>query len=188
MKNKKNIKKTTQKPEDLILYIFANYNNENLTETKLNKLLYFCDFRHYEKEKNPITDGIYINNNYGPTLKNLKPILSKMIRNKKIKPIIETNYYGSPQTRYSVVTDKLEFVFEEEVVHTIKEINGKYRELKPTELSSISHFDAPYLISQPGEHIDYKNILFRDDEFAVSDKEKSEWENFLSADRKSTRL
>lgn len=171
------------RPEELIIYILANFNNEHLTETKLNKLLYFCDFDYYEKYRAPITSATYTRNNYGPTVRGLKKILEKMIHKEMIKEVKETNYFGSPQTRYSIISDKINFSFTEDEVQVIKDVNEKYRELKPTELSSISHFDAPFLSTRPGGVIDYKHVLFRDDS-VVSDEEKESWKDFLNKEER----
>ena len=37
--------------KNLILYILQKYNNNKLTETKLQKLLYFCDFGYYQENE-----------------------------------------------------------------------------------------------------------------------------------------
>jgi uncharacterized phage-associated protein len=178
------MKKTPKvRPEELITYILANFNNEHLTETKLNKLLYFCDFDYYEKYQSPITTSIYVRNNYGPTVKDLKDILDRMIEKGLIKEVKETNYFGSPQTRYSIISDKIKFSFTEEEIQVIKDVNEKYRELKPTELSSISHFDPPFLSTRLGGTINYKHVLFRDDS-VVSDEERESWKDFLNKEEK----
>lgn len=180
--------KKLKKVEELILYILTHYNNDKLTQTKLHKILYYCDFDHYEKFKKPITEGTYMNNNYGPTLDELKLVLDSLERGGKVKRVLETNQFGEKQTRYLVTSDELVFNFEEPTLGIIKDVNERYKELKPTELSALSHFDAPYLISDYGEKLSYKNVLFRDDQFEVSDDERKAWQGFLTKDEKSKLL
>ena len=184
-------KKNTSKKgrvEDLILYILANYNNERLTPTKLNKLLYFCDFDSYATHKKSITDGVYINNNYGPTLADMPKILKKMIVSGKINEIKEQNFYGQPQTRFVVSSNNLTFNFDDDSLQVIKDVNERYRELKSSELGVISHFDPPYLVSKKGKPIEYKNVIFRDEEFEINESERTEWNNLLSLSEKKNLL
>ena len=166
--------------EELILYILANYNNRQLTETKLHKLLYYCDFNHYEKTRKAITEGTYMNNNFGPTLRELGIILNGMESKGMIKKIQEKNIFGSPQTRYSIISDELVFDFNAETMEIIKQVNEDFRNLKPIQISAMSHFDSPFLLSESGQDLKYEDVLHRDDEFVVPEEEREGWKGFLS--------
>lgn len=174
--------------ESLLLFVLANYNNENLTETKLHKILYYCDFDSYETNNQPITEATYKNNLYGPTVNELGVVLNKLERGGKIKKVTEENYYGSTQTRYIVTAEKLKFNFEEEPLDIIKDVNERFKSLKPTELSAIAHLDSPSLITEIGKNINYKSVLFRDDDYHISDKERESWKDFLTIKEKSKLL
>src|SRR5680860_1056365 len=83
-----------------------------------------------------------------------------------IRTVPGTNYYGNPQTNFSVTTtsEDLEEEFESEELLTIKEVNEKYKQLAPSQIKQLSHLDFPYLATKKkGDAIDYKLVKYRDD-------------------------
>lgn len=170
-----------KKLENLILYILQNYNNSNLTETKLQKLLYFCDFNHYYKtSQHPVTGYTYRKNHHGPTIMDLPKILEEMENNGIIKIIEGVNYYGNAQRTFSLITSEIksEKEFEPEELLTIKEVNEAYVNLKPYELRSLSHLDFPYSATPKLNNvIDYDLVQYRAD-----------YDEELDADEEATTL
>ena len=155
------------KLKKLILYILQDYNNTYLTPTKLQKLLYFCDFDNFYVNESPITGFAYTKNYYGPTILDLDTVLAEMEKEGTIRTVPGTNYYGSPQTNFSVTTtsENLEEEFGPEELLTIKEVNEKYKQLTPSEIKQLSHLDFPYLATKgKGDTIDYELVKYRDED------------------------
>lgn len=155
------------KLKKLILYILQNYNNTNLTPTKLQKLLYFIDFDSFYVNDTPVTGFTYTKNYYGPTILDLDSVLLEMEKEGTIKTIPGTNYFGNPQTNFSVTTtiENLDEGFQPVELLTIKEVNEKYKHLSPSQIKQLSHLDFPYLATKKkGDPIDYKLVKYRDED------------------------
>lgn len=151
----------------LILYIIQNYNNTHLTKTKLQKLLYFCDFDNFYENDASITGFAYTKNHHGPMILDLDAILSEMEKEGLIKTVSGLNYYGSPQTNFAVTStnEGLNEEFNAEELLTIKEVNEKYSKLSSTQIRQLSHLDFPYLATAAkGDIIYYELVKYRDDD------------------------
>ncbi|MFY9484819.1 MAG: Panacea domain-containing protein [Patescibacteria group bacterium] len=165
------------KLRNLILYIFQKYNNDKLTETKLQKLLYFCDFRYFQKTNQAITGFTYRKNNYGPTIMELPKILKEMEREGLITCLISSNYYGAIQKNFAIANPDIKPSehFSESELLTINTINEAYKGLYPREISEISHSDFPYLATKnTGEIIDYDLAHYIEDQEDDLDLENPE--------------
>lgn len=167
MRGKKN------KLKNLIVYILAEYNNSNLTETKLQKLLYFCDFGCYEISGQSITGFKYKKNHYGPTINNLAKYLKELKDEGYIEIIEGKTPYGSPKKTFAVKRSLGNFreIFSDLELKTIDDINNAYAGLKPKEISDLSHTDFPYLATNDSEEIDYNLVNYREDEEVATVKE-----------------
>lgn len=155
-----------KKLKDLILYILQKYNNYKLTETKLQKLLYFCDSGYFQERGKSITNFQYRKNLFGPTIMDLSQILEELKENGLINILKGSNYFGSPQRTFSIATAKIspEKSFSQSELLMIDRINEAYKELTPTELSKISHADFPYLATEKmGEIIQYELTNYREE-------------------------
>lgn len=152
------------KLQNLILYILQRYNNQHLTETKLQKLLYFCDFAHFEENGESITGFDYIKNNFGPTIVDLPKILKEMEKRGMIKVISGKNYYGFPKKNFSMLASDInpEKNFSKEELYTINEVNEAYEKLTPSEISRLSHTDMPFLATEDFGQIKYKAVAYRE--------------------------
>ena len=56
-----------EKFKELLLFIVKNFSDKTLTETKLWKLLYFCDADFFDKYGKTITGVDYFKNDFGAT-------------------------------------------------------------------------------------------------------------------------
>ncbi|MBU1071003.1 SocA family protein [Patescibacteria group bacterium] len=175
--NKKHLK-------ELILYILQNYNNEYLTETKLQKLLYFCDFGHFEDTNKSISGFVYIKNHFGPTLQSLPAVLNELEREGNIKQILGKTQYGSRKKTFSLIKtfDGLQDNFSKQELHTINEINQAYSKLSPRDISHISHADAPFLATRKGgDLIEYESVVYRDGPEEEMETEDKDINDFFSS-------
>ena len=160
------MRKDKKKLKNLILLILTEYNNSRLTETKLQKLLYFCDFNAYEENEHSITGFTYVRNNYGPTILDLKVYLKELQDDGAIEIVKGRNPFGTPQHNYVVVdSTSLDMsVFSDFEHRVIEQVNNEYQELKPLDISAISHTDFPYVATKHKESIDYDLVKYREHE------------------------
>ncbi len=194
------MRKNENKLKNLIVYILSEYNNSNLTKTKLQKLLYFCDFEYYETEGKSITGFKYRKNHYGPTIAELDEYLKELEKDGYIEIIEGNNFFGSPQTTFGIKKRISDYskIFSDSELKVINEVNNAYAALKPNEISRLSHGDFPYKATNYLDIIEYslvryrnhgEDILDREDYRKFSSKEFSEVINkfakkFLSSENK----
>lgn len=180
MKQDQDIKKL----KNLILYILQKYNNQKLTETKLQKLLYFCDFGYFKETNKSITGSQYRKNIFGPTIITLPKILKRMKKEGSISILKGSNYFGSPQKTFSIANPDItpESNFSESELLIIDRINEAYKELTPREISNISHADFPYLATKRmGETIKYRLVHYREEPGENLDLEDKETINYFTS-------
>lgn len=159
--------KTDQKKlRSLILYILQNYNNRHLTETKLQKLLYFSDFGYYQEYGKSLTYAVYHKNHFGPTIYDLPKLLMELEGEGLIKILSSNNYYGTPQRTFGISKADIspEADFDNSELSLVDKVNNSYKDLTPREISTISHSDFPYVATKNmGDVIDYKLTAYRDE-------------------------
>lgn len=152
--------KTQQKGEklkEIVWYICENY-NQQLFETKLWKLVFFCDTDYFQKYDTPITQVSYIKNRRGPT-----PDYS--IAKKSISELIKDGYIKKSENgTYVAMKDyKLNYLDN----HHIDAINAtcdKYHRLTVTEICTLSHRDPVYLAAENlNDVLDFNFVAYRDD-------------------------
>lgn len=155
-----------KKLKNLIIYILQKYNNQKLTETKLQKLLYFCDFGYFQENNESITGYRYRKNLFGATIMKLPKMLKGMEKEGLVAILEGSNYFGSPQKTFALMSARVspEKSFSEAELLAIDRINNAYKELTPSEISKISHADFPYLATKNmGDIIDYKLVHYREE-------------------------
>lgn len=160
------MRKSKKKLKNLILLIIAEYGNSRLTETKLQKLLYFCDFKAFEESGNSITGFTYKRNKYGPTIMDLKTYLNELREEGSIQIIEGKNPFGKRQHTFAPInTETLnKTLFSDFELRVIEQVNKEYQELKPRDISAISHTDFPYVATKHLEDIDYELVQYREHE------------------------
>jgi uncharacterized phage-associated protein len=152
-----------KKLKNIILYILGTYNNSKLTETKLQKLLYFCDFDHFEKYGKSITGYTYYKNHFGPTIKSLPSIMGELEKDGYIAIIRQNNYYGTQQTNFSLMK-LVDTDFDDSEKLIIDRVNNAYASLTSRQISTLSHRDPPYVVAKDRERLDYESVIYRADE------------------------
>jgi uncharacterized phage-associated protein len=147
-----------QKFEELILWIADKAPDIGLT--KLEKLLYLCDFISAEKTGAPITGEVYRHFDRGPVPKDIKRILSAMHGAKldqqekplgkngkfiKLKPLRKCD-----QSKFTSAQRK-----------TVEEVLEKFGRWSSAELVDYVHEDVTYLATARNEDIPYNLAIYR---------------------------
>src|SRR4030042_4573428 len=84
--------KNVDKFKEVLLYILEKVGSKpNIGETVIYKLLYFVDFNYYEKYEEQLIGATYIKNTHGPTPREFRKIVDKMIDDKEILKVPNKN-------------------------------------------------------------------------------------------------
>lgn len=152
---------------NVLLYLLERCAGKpNVGETVLYKLLYFCDFNHYEMYEEHLTGATYRKLPYGPVPYRMDAIVHDMIERKQLQRI-RTEYHGFTQTRYLplVKPDLSELrASEKEIMDCVI---GQMSDWSAAAISDYSHRDMPWLASRDGEVIDYELAFYRETPFSV---------------------
>lgn len=127
--------------------------------TKLNKLLFFCDFFAYANLGQPITGATYQRLDWGPAPKRLLPVQSDLQRDGAVQVIRRTKViYTQKVTVAKRPPDLSAFTADElELVHEVLEIFEKF---DAATISEISHrVSAGWNLVDHGEEIPYETAL-----------------------------
>ncbi|MGD0166915.1 MAG: Panacea domain-containing protein [Gaiellaceae bacterium] len=145
----------SEKFTELILYFSGRGLKENLVigSTKLNKLLFFADFRAYAKLGEPITGARYQRLEWGPAPRALLPVRGELIESG------EARFRDSED--WSQVLEPLRDPdmsrFSEDERFIIDEIFEELRPFNATAASDYSHTNSPgWLAADEFEDIPYE--------------------------------
>jgi len=153
--------------KNVLLYILERCAGKpNMGETVLNKLLYFSDFNYYELYEEHLTGAKYRKLPYGPVPQKLDTIIMQMIEDKQIQRI-KTEYYDKMQTRYIplVKADLMELKASEKDV--IDKVIEQMSDWSAAAISSYSHKDLPWEVTEEGKDISYELAFYREQPYSV---------------------
>jgi transcriptional regulator with XRE-family HTH domain len=138
----------------------------NVGETVLYKLLYFADFNYYERYEEHLTGAKYRKLPFGPVPYKLDTIIQQMIEQREVERI-RVPYFDKMQTRYiPLVSPDLKTIngAEKEVIDKVIE---QYSDWSAAEISSYSHKDLPWEVTDEGQDISYELAFYREKPYSV---------------------
>ena len=145
----------------------------NVGETVLYKLLYFCDFDHYEKTGKPISGMTYYRLQFGPVPKKklFEEAVNGMIERKELRRI-DHEYFDLPQTRYIPLQDPDENALSTEERKTVERVAALLSDKNARQIEEYVHGDAPWEITEHQKPIAYEAVHWRSEPYALhSDNE-----------------
>ena len=140
--------------------LFFVENVPNLGKTKLNKLLYFLDFDHFEKYGDAVTNDIYENKDLGPVPQNIDQILDEM-QSEKLIDIIPEQVIDFVRYRLFAREKHNANVFKPSEIEILCETTEKWRHHTAKEMVAASHGEAPWIATRNGETIPYPLAYYR---------------------------
>ena len=142
---------------------------DDITEMKLYKLMYYAEANYYEENKEKLTSSRYIKNTLGPT-PCYSPEFFKELK-KYVDIVRKEDSYLYYYLKNGIDTASLTKDIDNDF---IRENTKKYKYLSATDLSKLTHQDAPFLMSKYTKTINIENVLYRDDEESDPDELKKE--------------
>lgn len=153
--------------KNILLYILERCAGKpNVGEPVLYKLLYFCDFNHYELYEEHLTGAEYRKLPYGPVPQQINVIIHQMIDKGKLQRV-KTEFHGNPQTRYLPLekSDLTQFrASEKEVIDRVLEQMSDWSDVAT---SNYVQKDMPWVATKDGETIDYELVFYREAPFSI---------------------
>jgi transcriptional regulator with XRE-family HTH domain len=160
-----------EKFRQTLLYILhACGGKANIGETVLYKMLYFMDFNAFEALGKPVTGLQYIKMQYGPVPRQVqyRAAVKEMVEKAELK-IFTQEYYGMLQKRYVALVDPAIEIFSVREKEVIDRAIQQLADLTARQITDYAHGDAPWIIAQDGEPIDYAMVVERTAPYAQVD-------------------
>ena len=153
----------TEKFKELILYIAQESEfDPNFGATKLNKILFFCDFLAYRAHGRSISGQRYFKLPYGPAPRALKPALNELVAEEACIEI-ERGHFGHPQKRIIVRREaNLEAFFTATEVALVASVIRALWDNSAQEVSELSHHFIGWQVAELHEDIPFETIFMGD--------------------------
>jgi hypothetical protein len=162
----------TEKFKELILYIAQESEYDpNFGATKLNKILFFCDFLFYRAHGRSISEQRYFKLQYGPAPRALKPALSELIEEGACIEL-ERKHFGRPQRRIFVRREANVEKFTATEVALVASVIRALWDNSAQEVSDLSHHFIGWKAADLYEDIPYETIFLGDPKDCVLTEEE----------------
>ncbi|MBU6231752.1 MAG: SocA family protein [Patescibacteria group bacterium] len=150
--------------------------NDKIGITKLNKLLYFCDFEHFRLYGRPIIGDQYVKMKAGPVPERVYSIFNSNFRDGQDDSL--KSYFDVKDRKVRDFTERTIVpkkepdlsCFSQSEIEIISRISDQYKGKTVASLSGKSHEEKPWKSTDILQKIDYRLILDDKDDAAVSKK------------------
>jgi Protein of unknown function (DUF4065) len=160
-----------RKMKELILYLATKSEDDpRFSSTKLNKLLFYCDFTAYRRLGHSITGHSYQKLPFGPAPKAVLPILSQMQGDGDCDEI-RKDYFGREQRRVQANRRSETALFSADELQLADEILQELWESSATEVSERSHGFIGWQVADFYEVIPYETVFVGDPQTPVTEDE-----------------
>ncbi|HPO08026.1 MAG TPA: Panacea domain-containing protein [bacterium] len=149
-----------RKTREIVKYIaLKSVNDPTFGRTKLNKVLFYCDFLAYKFLGSSITGDTYHKEQFGPVPNSIRRILDEMKRNGEIVEILNL-YGGYEQYKPAALVPPDMSVFGPEEVVWVDNVLDQLRKKNATQVSDLSHRFHGWQLAEMNETIPYESVLF----------------------------
>jgi hypothetical protein len=165
------VKKRDRKFREMILYVARQSESDpKCGRTKLNKILFYADFRAYDVLGHAISGESYQKLENGPAPRALLRVVEEMEREGACT-WAERSYYGKPLKKLLALREPDLSVFEPAEVDLMRSVIDELRPLNATEVSDLSHNFVGWQAAGMNEDIPYSTV-FVDDPRPLSSEEQ----------------
>jgi hypothetical protein len=128
--------------KELILHLADQSKDDpGFAMTKLNKLLFFCDFEAFRRLGHSITGAEYQKLEWGPAARQFLPLHEELLKDQWAH--IERERRGDYEQVVTVSTGADMSVFAKDELEVITDVIAKLRPFDATGVSEISHLESP---------------------------------------------
>lgn len=153
---------SSAKYREVILFFLEHVARGSMGKLKLMKLLYYADFDHFERYKEPLLGETYLRWDNGPMPKRAEAMLTSMQKEKLIET--EREILPIPYHDKEVYIPRRNFnpkLFTPERIETLHHIAEKWAHHTGTEMRNASHGDPPWVATPKDHIIDYNLVFYR---------------------------
>jgi hypothetical protein len=163
----------TEKFKELIIYIAQESEYDpNFGSTKLNKILFFCDFLFYRAHGRSISEQRYFKLPYGPAPRALKPALFELVEEGACIEL-ERNHFGRLQRRIIVLREaNVEKFFTATEIALVASVIRALWDNSAQEVSDLSHHFIGWKAADLHEDIPYETIFLGDPQKCILTEEE----------------
>lgn len=140
-----------KKIENMILYFLETCNN--VYKTKLNKLMWYADFRNYQKNETSISGLVYNHRPFGAVPVGIDEMLkcfeSIEIEEKENEDMGYTYFQINPLKKPELS------IFTPEELKTLESISNKFKNYGNRKISDYMHLEKAYIDTMDNEKIEY---------------------------------
>jgi len=123
-------------------------------KTKLNKLLFYADFKHFKEYAISITGCKYVHLQYGPVPDNYEFFTAELQREKGLvtEEVMFEKYSG---TKYLSLVEPDLSLFDDTEIKILAEIKEYFKLFNSSEIKNLSHEEKAYKETNDGDFISY---------------------------------
>ena len=129
---------------------------DSVLKTKLNKLLFYADFKHYKKNSTSITGVRYAKYPFGPVPENYKYYFAFLSNDEKAISLDETQIHNFTGEVFTSIKEPDLSLFTNIEIETMGFIKEYFKNFNVTEISDISHKEKGYIDTNQMSFISYK--------------------------------
>jgi Protein of unknown function (DUF4065) len=160
-----------KKMKELVLYLATKSEKDpRFSSTKLNKLLFYCDFAAFRRFGRSITGHSYQKLPFGPAPKAMLPILDRMKKDGECVEI-EREHFGYTQKRVMALRPPKVSLLSSDELYLADRIVEDLWENNAAEVSHLSHDFIGWKAAGLNETIPYETVFVGDPATPVSDDE-----------------
>ena len=146
-----------EKFNNMILYLVKRLGS--VLETKLNKLLWYCDFLHYKETSVSITGTQYVHFQFGPVPNKYYFIFDIMQDEdllEKKETLFQTKDGIVPGEEFTALVEPDKSLFSGKEIQVMDFIADTFRNFNSKEIKEISHRETAYIKSKDRDIISYE--------------------------------
>jgi len=139
------------KVNNLILY----FCKEGCWKTKINKLLFYAEFKHFKEYTKGITGARYKRLPLGPVPELYETILGKLVDEGMLEMTELFFESGTSGLEYKTIEDPNLTIFSDTELEVVAKVKNHFKNYGAKELSDFSHAEKGYKETSPGQYINY---------------------------------
>lgn len=125
-------------------------------KTKLNKLLFYADFKHFQEYTLSITGARYVHLPYGPVPDNYELYFAALYHDEKSIEIEERGCHGYVGEVFTAVRQPDLNVFSASELKVLASVKEYFQDFNATDISDLSHEEKAYRETKSNDFIDYE--------------------------------
>ncbi len=159
---------------ELVLYIaLRSETDRSFGATKLNKLLYYCDFFTYSQFGEPISGATYRRLERGPAPRELVATLEQL-EGAEEAIVVERDHFGHTQRRLIPRRRPRLDVFTAQEIALVDAVISELWDHSANDVSQLSHHEAGWQLAGDREDIPYESVFISSDSLTPADVQRAE--------------